>query len=111
MLVGYKNKKVQDICENEKKATKLLGRDVAKKLFLRLTWLNGAADLDFFNNKYKFLRIHSLKGNYEGFYAMDINKQYRIIFYPCDEDGNRDLESDFKSISIVMIEEVSKHYE
>ena len=44
-------------------------------------------------------------------YALDINKQYRLIFYPCNEDGEPDTESDFKSISIVTIQEVSKHYE
>lgn len=111
MYIGYSDKKVQKICENEKEARKKLGNDVALKMFQRIQWLAKAPNLDFFNTTYKFLRIHKLSGEYNNMYALDINKQYRLIFYPCDQEGNIDLESDFKSISIVTIQEVSKHYE
>ncbi|EKY23861.1 type II toxin-antitoxin system RelE/ParE family toxin [Clostridium celatum] len=111
MDIGYSDKKVQKICENKKEAIKKLGQDVALKMFQRLQWIAKAPNLDFFNTSYKFLRLHKLSGNYDGMYALDINKQYRLIFYPCNEEGEPDTESDFKSISIVTIQEVSKHYE
>ena len=111
MKVGYSSESVEKLCENEKEAKKKLGNDVAKKLFQRLGWLSAAPNLDFFNSTYRCLRIHMLKGEYDGMYAMEINKQYRLIFYPCNDEGEPDLESDFKAISIVMVQEVSKHYE
>lgn len=111
MLIGYSNEKVQQICGDAKIAQKKLGKDVSKKLFQRLQWLAKAPNLDFFNSSYNFLRIHKLLGNYDGMFALDINKQYRIVFYPCDECGNPDYENDFKTISVVTIQEVSKHYE
>lgn len=111
MYIGYSDSKVQKVCENEKDARKKLGQDVSQKLFQRLQWLSKAPNLDFFNSSYRFLRIHKLSGQYDGMYALSINKQYRIIFYPCDEDGDACLEADFKAISVVTIQEVSKHYE
>ena len=111
MKVGYSNQKVADLCEDYKKSKKKLGNDVSKKLFQKLIWLAAAPNLDVFNSTYRFLRIHMLNGKYDGMYALDITKQYRLIFYPCDEDGNPNTESNFKAISIVMVQEVSKHYE
>lgn len=111
MLIGYSNKDVDKLCNNEKVANKKLGNKVAKKLFQRLQWLAKAPDLDFFNRSFNFLRLHKLKGNYDGMYALDIDNQYRLIFYPSNETGEPDWESDFKAISIVMVQEVNKHYE
>ncbi len=111
MLIGYSNKEVEKICNSEKLANKKLGKLVSDKMFQRLQWLAKAPNLDFFNNTYRFLKLHKLSGNYDGMYALKINKQYRIVFYPCDEYGNPDYENDFKTISVVTIQEVSKHYE
>ena len=66
MDIGYSDKKVQKICENEKEAQKRLGQEVALKMFQRLQWLAKAPNLDFFNTTYKFLRLHKLSGNYDG---------------------------------------------
>ena len=111
MYIGYSDNKVQKLCENEKEARKKLGNEISLKLFQRLQWLAKAPNLDFFNSTYRFLRIHKLSGNQDGMYALDINKQYRLIFYPCDKDGYPNPESDFKAISVVTVQEVSKHYE
>lgn len=111
MKVGYSDKKTKTLCEDKKNSIRELGNNVSKKLFQRLSWLAAAPNLDFFNSTYRFLRIHMLEGKYDGMYALDITQQYRLIFYPCDEEGNRSTENNFKAISIVMVQEVSKHYE
>lgn len=111
MIIGYSNKKVEKICQNDKYAKKELGKKIQEKLYQRLDWLSAAPNLSIFNTIYKTLRMHKLTGNKDGMYALDIDQQYRIIFYPCDEEGYPDHSSDFKAISVVMIEEVSKHYE
>lgn len=111
MLIGYSDNSVEKLCNDEKLANKKLGNKVACKLFQRLQWLANAPNLDFFNNSYKFLRIHKLKGRYDGMYALDITSQYRIIFAPSDREGNFIDNADFKAISVVMVQEVSKHYE
>ena len=110
MLIGYSNKDTEKICNDDKVAKKKLGNAVSTKLFQRLQWLSKAPNLEFFNSTYRFLRVHKLSGNYDGMYALDINKQYRIVFYPCDEYGDPNYD-DFKAISVVTIQEVSKHYE
>lgn len=111
MLIGYSNKNAEKLCNDVKLANRKLGNNVAVKLFQRLQWLAKAPNLDFFNSAYKFLRLHKLSGEYDGMYALDITKQYRLIFYPSDDNGVPNCDIDFKAISVVMIQEVSKHYE
>lgn len=110
MLIGYSNKKVEKICKDSRFAKKTLGDRIATKLYQRMEWLKAAETLDNFNTQYKFLRIHKLSGKYEGSYALDISERYRIIFYPCNENGEYS-ENDFKFISLITIEEVSNHYD
>lgn len=111
MLIGYSNKQAEKLCNNSNIANRKLGSKVSKKLFQRLQWLAKAPNLDFFNTTYNCLRLHKLTGQYDGMYALEITEQYRLVLYPADEYGEPDNENDFKAISIVMIEEVSKHYE
>ncbi len=110
MLIGYSNKNVEKICNDPKYAKKALGEKIVMKLYQRISWLVAADNLAMFNDTYKFLRLHKLKGNYDGCYAIDIDRKYRIVLYPCDENGEY-TNGDFKSISLVTIEEVSNHYE
>jgi len=109
MLIGFNDLEVEKICKNEKYANKKLGQKVAFKLFQRLEWLKAANNLHIFNDQYKFLRIHKLKDKYKNCYAIDITERYRIIFYPCDEEGIYN-EDDFRYISIITIMEVNNHY-
>lgn len=110
MLIGYSNKEVEKLCNNPRYAKKKLGEKIMVKLYQRMDWLGAADSLSIFNDTYKFLRLHKLTGNYEGSYAIDVDKKYRIVFYPCNENGDYN-DSDFKSISVVNIEEVSNHYD
>lgn len=109
MLIGFNDSDVERICVDAKYAEQRLGKRVANKLFQRMEWLSAANNLHIFNTQYAFLRIHKLKGNYKDCYAIDITERYRIVFYPCNEDGEYD-QSDFRYVSIITILEVNNHY-
>ena len=64
------------------------------------------------------LRFHSLKGNLDGFFAIDVKTKkepWRIILQPLDENEKPYSPCNIDEISgkvrIVEIREVSKHYE
>lgn len=110
MLIGYANKNVQKLCENVKEATKKLGMPLTKKLFQRLEWIKNAETLSVLNTEHNTLRIHLLTGDYEGCYALDLDSRNRLIFYPCDEEGEFIEEPRFENITVITVEEVSNHY-
>ncbi len=110
MLIGYKDTKIQKLCIDAKKSKKEFGDKVAIKIFQRLSWLSAADNLNIFNCKYKTLRLHKLKGDYKNFYSIDITERYRLIFYPCNDDGELVENEDFEKITLITIEEVSNHY-
>ena len=87
MEIRYKNKRIRDICENEKKAIK----DVAD---------------------YQNFRLHELKYGRKGQFAIDLGKTtgYRLIIEPITVNEKNEGIS-YESINIVEIMEVSNHYE
>lgn len=117
MKVIYKNKNTKRLCEDEKYATKVLGKEVA----IRLSHLMNIIE-DFINLYDVYLlpqyRLHKLKGNRNREYSFVIHKQYkwRLIIYPCDIDGNildsgdNEKEMLIKSVQVEVLE-VSKHYD
>lgn len=55
-------------------------------------------------------RPHPLKGEYKGFFAVDIDDIYRVIFKP-NHDGDPDYRIDnYKSIKSIKIIEIFKDY-
>ena len=53
-----------------------------------------------------------LESNYKGFFAVNIDEQFRIIFKPEFENNNDSQEElILKNITIINIEEASKHYD
>ena len=65
----------------------------------------------------RMYHLHSLSGDREGQYALDLGRQlgYRLIIKPLDEQGNerkdKDLNVLYNTTKIVLVWEVSKHYE
>ena len=62
--------------------------------------------------------LHPLKGDRHGQLALDIdgrNSEYRLIIVPIDTKGYKLLEKDinivYKTTEIIIIWEVTKHYE
>ena len=62
-------------------------------------------------------KLHALSGERKGQYAMDLGRKlgFRLIIYPLDEQGHKYNETDiiklYNSTKIVLIWEVSNHYE
>ena len=110
MELTYKSERLKDLCENKRfnnELSKKYGIDVAKKLPQRIIELKA---FDSVNDIPVFppFRRHKLEGDREGQFAIDITRQYRLIFRP--EDNNIIIE-DLREIKKIKIMEVSKHYE
>ncbi len=74
------------------------------KLYERLSALETAASLDLISHSPPLSR-HKLKGNYEGFYAISVSKNYKIIIKP-DYDNYRKIKLEqIKRIIIMAIED------
>lgn len=109
MELTYKNKKLQNICENpeyNKELVKVYGSDVAKRLPQRIKELRAFDTLFDVPITHPFRR-HKLVGDRSGEYAINITNQYRLIFI---SNENNILIDDLKEIKNIKILEVSKHY-
>ena len=119
MNVIYSNEKVHEQCTDLKAAQKLFGGDkqLAEKLLARVNQIE-AADVLKDIVLTQPLRFHSLKGNLNGLFAIDVKTKkepWRIILQPLDENEEPYTPCNIDEISgkvrIVEIREVSKHYE
>ena len=100
MEIRYKNKRIRDICENEKKAIKKYNKIIAEKLIFSIEFLKNSNSLKDVAD-YQNFRLHELK--YE-------RKGYRLIIEPITDNKENETIS-YESINVVEIMEVSNHYE
>ena len=119
MDVIYVNEKVHEQCTNLKAAQKLFGGDkqLAVRLLARINQIV-AADVLRDIVLTQPLRFHSLQGNLDGFFAIDVKTRkepWRIILQPLDENEEPYVPCNIDEISgivrIIEITEVSRHYE
>ncbi len=119
MKILYSDDKTQKQCSNLKEALKLFGGDkrLAISLLTRINALEQAEVLKDIIMTPTF-RFHNLKGNWKGFFAIDvktIKDKWRIILLPLDERENKynpcNIDEIATSVRIVEIQEVSPHYE
>ncbi|WP_270635575.1 type II toxin-antitoxin system RelE/ParE family toxin [Limosilactobacillus mucosae] len=110
----YKTKQLKKICTDIKKARKKYGEDIADELHSLINFLISSSNLQEVNS-FQVYHLHGLSGDRDGEYALDINGRssgYRLIIVPLDSKLNKEnITMFYESISIVRIEEVSKHYE
>jgi len=99
LIVTYKTRKLEKCFTTHKVAVKEFGDQVARKYSLRIKIIQQTTDLDELQ-KLPVLNCHPLKGNRAGQYAIKLTGFYRLIFTMVDD-----------SLTIVRIEEVSKHYD
>lgn len=70
-----------------------------KKTVLRLEQADNTSQL----RQFRSLNFEALKGDKKGLYSVRVNKQYRLEF---------EIENDIINLSeIILIEDLSKHYE
>lgn len=70
-----------------------------KKTILKLEQVDNTAQL----RQFRSLNFEALKGNKKGLYSVRVNKQYRLEFKIENEH--------ITLVEIILIEELSKHYE
>lgn len=119
MQVEYASVRIEKICSSNKAAKKFFGGSdqLAISLLSRINALKQAETLMDIIHISPF-RFHNLKGNYAGYYAIDVKTPrdpWRIILEPLREDKSTyrpcHIDEVATLVRIVKIVEVSKHYE
>ena len=93
-----------------------MGPIVADKLHSLINFLESANNLMDVKNV-PIYHLHPLKGDRKGQFAIDIGRKlgWRLIIIPEDNEGNEwditDINMVYELTSIILVWEVSKHYE
>jgi proteic killer suppression protein len=118
--ISYKDNKLRKVCTEYKLAIKFFGgnRKYAEKLFSRINAIEQATNLKDIILYMPQFHFHKLKGNYEGFFAIDLSSRankWRIILQPLDDNKNIfnpcNIDEIADKVRIVEIIELSAHYE
>ncbi len=119
MQVEYASERIETLCSSRKAAKKFFGGSdiLAISLMARINALQNAETLMDIIKMPPF-QFHNLKGNYAGYYAIDVKTRrdpWRIILEPLREDKSTyspcRIDEVAMYVKIVKIMEVSKHYE
>lgn len=97
MDVEFQDNKLQKFCEDFKKLKKHYGQIQAQEIIKRINELSSAESL-FDISKLPQARLHLLKQNLQGYFAVDLKNPYRIILLPLDGEIQN-----YKSITKVKI--------
>lgn len=116
MEIVFKNKKVEEVCLNTKKAIQKYGDKVGMKLSMIINAIMAADNLLDVYQMPQY-RMHALSGDRKKQYSLVISKssKYRLIVYPLDDNNNIMTSGDneilmLKTCVLVEIVEVSEHY-
>jgi plasmid maintenance system killer protein len=83
--------KLKAALEREAVCQKRYGRDMTKKIMMRVNVLRAATSLaDFWPPMSGPERCHELKGNLAGTFSIDVKQPYRLLFVPLEEDAPKD---------------------
>ncbi len=81
MNVKCEKKKLRKALEDEQECVRAYGRDMAKRIYLRLNQLSAADNLGVFWPPLSLPnRCHELKGDRKGVFSMDLVQPYRLLF-------------------------------
>lgn len=84
MIIYFRTKKLQKICNNAKLSKKELGHDMARKLQQRIMELKAASCLDDISRTPP-QRCHLLTGDRDGQLSVDLKHPYRLFFIPAND--------------------------
>jgi plasmid maintenance system killer protein len=104
--------KLKAALENETVCQKQYGRDMTKKIVMRVNELRAAITLaDFWPPMSGPERCHELKGDLAGIFSIDLKQPYRLLFVPVEENASKDRSDEqtrwasITKIEIVAIED------
>lgn len=111
MEITFKNKKLQQACNNYTKLLKMYGQIRAEKILKRLNQLRDADTLE--DVRYLAGNYHQLKYERAGQWACDLDQPYRLIFELHNTySGLEVIEHNWKNIKgIEIIEIINYHKE
>lgn len=112
MHIEYRNEDIEKICTILHIAKKKYPEKIAKKLLRVINFIKSAESLHDVI-QYRPFNFHDLKGNRKGQYAIDIDSRrssYRLILKSMEESLT-DVYASAKLVKIILVWEVSKHYE
>lgn len=99
--------KLKAALEDASICQKQYGRDMTKKIMLRLAALRAAVSLVvFWPPKSGPERCHELTGNLSGKFSIDLKQPYRMLFEPIEEnapDDRSDEQKRWASITVIEI--------
>lgn len=102
MLVKFNSSYLEKIYQGKTKGKISYSSEVViqfKKTVLKLEQADNTAQL----RQFRSLNFEALKGDKKGLYSVRVNKQYRLEFQ---------IENDTITLSeIILVEDLSKHYE
>lgn len=115
MDIRYKTKKAEKQFSSKFKKSWEYPKQVQIKLEAAETFINNAISLMDVAN-YPPFHFEKLKGDRKDEWSIRLgNTGYRVTLIPCDENGKEitggDILSQCKSIKIILVTEVSNHYE
>lgn len=79
MDITFKNRKIQQICTNPRIAERHYGCRMAEKIDMRMNELLAAENVEEMV-RFHIGRCHSLLGNRNGQYAVELVQPYRLVF-------------------------------
>src|ERR1700693_3800278 len=83
--------KLKAALENEAVCQKQYGRDMTRKIMMRVNELRAADSLaDFWPPMSGPERCHELKADLAGTFSIDLKQPYRLLFVPNEEDAPKD---------------------
>lgn len=85
MKVTFRNRKLGELINNQRKLIRKYGPQNARLIIQRLNELSAADSLETMV-KYKIGRCHPLKGDLKGKYALDLDHPDRLIIQPVIRD-------------------------
>jgi len=107
--IGFKDRKLRELCEKQAVARRKLGDACAHKLRKRLADLEAAeavTDLEAGNP-------HPLRHDRAGQFALDLAGGYRLVFTPANVTTPRKLDAsiDWSKVTIVCIEFIGDYHD
>jgi len=106
--ISYGNRRLEELCKKEAVARRRLGPAGAKKLRTRLNSLAAASNV----RELWGGRPHTLRGNLEGQFALDLAGGHRLIFRPNHDPVPR-METgdvDWSSVEKVTITDIGDYH-
>lgn len=117
MIIKYKDNKLKKNCTDFREAKKNYNSKVAEALHFTINYLENAQTLMDVKSFLPF-NLHPLQGDRKGTFAIDLGGRktgFRLIIKPLDENNNEwgevDINTIYKSTKILILLEVTNHYE